>query len=154
MQASPGIVWRGRFDIDSSIGSSQVSFVSKIRQLRRMGTFGFLGLALCVFLWGLQYKLSLYAPQEAASHQIPIAKLLSQNEQSWTTERQQAVRTRNTAKVLYTAPAAAFLTLLMLFCIVDNGAGGQREARASRAARLRHSVFLDGVFVRPPPSLI
>ena len=42
----------------------------------------FLSLALCVFAWGLQYKLSLYDPPQAASHQVPQAKLLSKNEWS------------------------------------------------------------------------
>jgi hypothetical protein len=43
-------------------------------------TLGFLGLALCVFMWGLQYKLSLYDPPGSASHKMPTAKLLSKNE--------------------------------------------------------------------------
>lgn len=44
-------------------------------------TLSFLGLAFCVFLWGLQYKLSLYDPPQSISHKIPTAKLLSKDEQ-------------------------------------------------------------------------
>ncbi len=40
----------------------------------------FLGVGLCVFAWGLRYKLSLYDPPHSASHNIPIAKLLSKDE--------------------------------------------------------------------------
>ena len=45
-------------------------------------TFVFIGLAIAVFTWGLQYKLSLYYPPHSTYHQIPEAKLLSRNEQS------------------------------------------------------------------------
>jgi hypothetical protein len=49
-------------------------------------TFAFLCLALAVFTWGLQYKLSLYDPPQASSHQMPEAKLLSGNEQTKSSE--------------------------------------------------------------------
>ena len=45
-------------------------------------SFVFLGLAISVFAWGLQYKLSLYDPPHCSSHEIPEAKLLSRNEQA------------------------------------------------------------------------
>jgi hypothetical protein len=38
-------------------------------------------LAISVFTWGLQYKLSLYYPKHSTYHQLPEAKLLSKNEQ-------------------------------------------------------------------------
>ena len=38
-------------------------------------------LALCVFLWGLEYKMSLYHPPHSFARLVPIAKLLSKNEQ-------------------------------------------------------------------------
>ena len=46
----------------------------------RGGSFLFLGLALFVFVWGLQYKVSLYDPPQSQSRTIPAAKLLSENE--------------------------------------------------------------------------
>jgi hypothetical protein len=52
-----------------------------------------LGLGLSVFGWGLQYKLSLYDPPQASSHQMPQAKLLSQDEQAT------AAHTSLTAKI-------------------------------------------------------
>jgi hypothetical protein len=42
--------------------------------------FIFIPLALAVFTWGLQYKLSLYDPPHAISHRMPQAKLLSKKE--------------------------------------------------------------------------
>jgi hypothetical protein len=50
------------------------------RRLSRL-TFVFLGLGICVFAWGLQYKLSLYYPPHSSFHEVPEAKLLSRNEQ-------------------------------------------------------------------------
>jgi|ERR1700728_4234407 hypothetical protein len=38
--------------------------------------FGLVVLGLCVFAWGLKYKLSLYDPPRASSHHIAAAKLL------------------------------------------------------------------------------
>ena len=49
-------------------------------------SFVFLGLAISVFAWGLQYKLSLYDPPHCSSHEIPEAKLLSRNEQATVAE--------------------------------------------------------------------
>lgn len=43
---------------------------------------GLAGLALSIVLWGLAYKLSLYAPAQNSFHSIPHAKLLSENERS------------------------------------------------------------------------
>jgi len=37
-------------------------------------------LGLCVFAWGLRYKLSLYEPPHSISHHMPAAKLLTGNE--------------------------------------------------------------------------
>jgi hypothetical protein len=44
------------------------------------GSLAFLGLGICVFGWGLGYKLSLYDQSQTPSHQIPNAKLLSRDE--------------------------------------------------------------------------
>ena len=54
----------------------------KIRPNLSRFSFVFLGLAISVFAWGLQYKLSLYDPPHSTSHEIPEAKLLSRNEQA------------------------------------------------------------------------
>jgi hypothetical protein len=34
-------------------------------------------LGVCVFAWGLKYKLSLYDPPQSVSHRMPAAKLLA-----------------------------------------------------------------------------
>ena len=124
----------------------------KSRPISRFGILAFLGLAVCVFTWGLQYKLSLYDPPQAASRQIPHAKLLSRNEQSGTSESPLVVRTKTTTRVSYTVPTAIFFVLLLALGILNPQASGQREQRANRSWHLRRGLF-DIFFVRPPPIL-
>jgi hypothetical protein len=124
----------------------------KSRPIIRVGNLVFLGLAVCVFTWGLQYKLSLYDPPQAVSRQIPHAKLLSKNEQSGTTENPLVVRTKTFTRVSYIVPTSAFIFLLLVFCMANPQASGQREQRANRSWHLRRAM-LNFVFVRPPPIL-
>lgn len=85
------------------------------RPISRVGALAFVGLAFCVFMWGLQYKLSLYDSPGAASHQIPRAKLLSKNEQSGSTESPLVVRARTSTRTIYTVPTVyTFILLLVL----------------------------------------
>ena len=76
-----------------------------------MSALAFIGLAVCIFMWGLQYKLSLYDPPNAASHRIPMAKLLSRNEQFSPAESPIVIRTRTSTKIVYTAPVAVFFKI-------------------------------------------
>ena len=125
---------------------------SKNRLYSRFRTPVLLGLALCVFTWGLQYKLSLYDPPKAVSHQIPKAKLLSKDEKSKTAKSPLVVRTKTFSRVIYTAPAAFFLILLPALSVLNPPASGPGEQRASRPWHLRRAI-LNTVFVRPPPVL-
>jgi hypothetical protein len=111
-----------------------------------------LGLAFCVFTWGFQYKLSLYDPSQAASHKIPQAKLLSRDERSGIAASLQVVRTKTSARVSYTVPAAVFFFLLLALSILNPQASGQREQRTSHSWHLRRGL-LNIFFVRPPPFL-
>lgn len=114
----------------------------------------FLGLALCVFTWGLQYKLSLYDPPQSASHQIPKAKLLSKEEQSDITQTPLVLRTKTVTTIVYTAPATALLFLLLVLCsLVERTSSGLMRA-ASRQRRQRSCNYLNILYVRPPPALL
>jgi hypothetical protein len=46
----------------------------------RLLACGLVFLGICVFAWGLRYKLSLYDPPHAISHRMPAAKLLTGKE--------------------------------------------------------------------------
>jgi hypothetical protein len=128
-------------------------FWSKDRPFSRMSVLAFFALAFCVFMWGLQYKLSLYDPPEAASHNFPKAKLLSKNEQSSSLESPLVVRTRTSTRVIYTVPTVVFFILLLTTIVLNPPLSGQREQHASRLWQLRRA-HLRTHFVRPPPVFV
>jgi len=131
----------------------KVQSLNAIRLFHRLGILAFLGLSICVFAWGLQYKLSLYDPAQAPSHQIPQAKLLSRNEQVSTAPGQQVIRTKTSTTVSYTVPVAVFFVLLLVFCAMSPQRAGEREERASDSWHLCRGQ-LSFLFVRPPPFLV
>lgn len=122
------------------------------RSFNVLGILASLGLAVCVFAWGLQYRLSLYDPPQAASHRIPQAKLLSRNERSGIAESPLVARTKTSTRVSYTVPTAVFFFLLLDLSILNPQASGQRKQRTSGVWRLRRGLF-NIFFVRPPPIL-
>ena len=137
---------------DLNPGSVNLHSWAKTRPFNLMGTVAFLGLAFCVFTWGLQYKLSLYDPPQDASHQVPKAKLLSRDERSDVTESPLVVRTKLSTRVIYTLPVVEFFILVLIACKLDLPLSGQRLQRASLVWHLRPAC-LDTYFVRPPPVL-
>jgi hypothetical protein len=111
---------------------------------------GLLGLALCVFLWGLQYKLSLYDPPQSISHKIPTAKLLSKDEQGAT--KQAAIitakdSTSGTEMFLAVVGLVAGLALFYRPVLVH------REAETSRPWGQQLLATLSAFSFRPPPIL-
>ena len=126
-----------------------VQLWSKSRLIKAVGTQAFLGLAICVFAWGLQYKLSLYNPPQAASHQIPTAKLLSRDEQSSTAKLPLVIRTKTSTSVIYTAPTANFLILLLAISLLNPPESTRVEKRANRLLHL-HRAILNTLFRSSP----
>jgi hypothetical protein len=125
----------------------------KSRLFQRCGLVAFLGLSVCVFAWGLQYKLSLYDVDRTDLHQIPQAKLLSKNEQTSATEGPLVIRTKTSTKVIYIVPTAIFFVLLLAFRVSDPRTSGRRAERTSDLWRLRNGLVTI-FFVRPPPILV
>lgn len=115
-------------------------------------TIVFFGLALSVFTWGLQYKLSLYDPPQAVSHSIPIAKLLSKDEQATVVD---GVTIADTA-----VPAAyAFSTgIFLLVFFISSLHIGLVTPRIEQDAEPSHwvscSALVTALFSRPPPVFI
>lgn len=115
----------------------------------------FVALALCVFTWGLQYKLSLYDPPQAASHQIPTAKLLSKDEQG-TAKASPLINASSAfeAGAQITLPGLLFAFLLLaldlFYCrlavILKGAAAEQPWHQRSRSS-------LNAFSFRPPPIL-
>jgi hypothetical protein len=133
--------------------ANTVHLSSTKRQFSRIGALSCLGLAACVFAWGLQYKLSLYDPPKAASHQVPQAKLLSKNEQS-SADSPQVIRTKTSTKVIYTVPATILFPLLLALSALNPVAPGQQARSANESWRPRQRAFRDRLFGRPPPVLV
>ena len=125
---------------------------SKGRPFSLFGMLAFLGLAFCVFAWGLQYKLSLYDPPQTAFHQIPKARLLSRDEQSSTANSPLVVRSKTSSKIIYTAPATVLLILLLAVSLLNPTASKGVEQLAHKLLNL-HRAILNTLFVRPPPAL-
>lgn len=110
-------------------------------------------LGTCVFLWGLGYKLSLYDVHQHSIHQIPVAKLISRDEDTGATERA-SLR----APALDPSPTG----LLFGFMMVSAWIISDETTRAKNAKRdsftpvswssLR-SADLNAFFFRPPPTV-
>lgn len=102
-----------------------------------------------IFVWGLQYKLSLYDPPGSPSRSIAQAKLLSPN------ERLDSVRA--TAQIHPPVlPQAPLLFLTFLIAAVDLRLLSIRQVRAQASASQDVEHTFDSVssffFFRPPPA--
>jgi hypothetical protein len=112
-------------------------------------TFVFFGLAVSVFTWGLQYKLSLYYPPHSTFHQIPEAKLLSRNEQSTPTQ----ASLLSSAKFLgdATQSGLVILTLFAWIVLLRPIRARHTEQELVRPWLVSLSARLNAFFFRPPP---
>ncbi len=116
-------------------------------------TFLLLGLALCVFGWGLQYKLSLYDPPQAVSHEIPQAKLISKDEQSLTTDNP-LVKSPSASDMVVQAAFHGLFFAVFLALIAPRGlALYGKYSRADQPVRPVSHASLSAFFFRPPPVL-
>jgi hypothetical protein len=108
----------------------------------------FAGLALSVFMWGLGYKLSLFDVQQASVHRIPMAKLLSGDENSRSTGRASVSVDPNHSGIIV-APMLALLAILVADSKLNS------EVRSFKMPPPRSFVsraVLNAFFFRPPPS--
>lgn len=110
-------------------------------------------LALCVFVWGLEYKLSLYDPPHSLARLVPIAKLLSKNEQPQIAASALAVTAPGAlvAPMPRTASPDRFLFSTLLIALVLPAV--QTWNRRVTAAPIRRVHRASSFFVRPPPFL-
>jgi hypothetical protein len=116
-------------------------------------SFVFVGLAISVFTWGLQYKLSLYYPKHSTYHQLPEAKLLSKNEQATATDG----LLMGTAKAPSDIVRGGLFTLMLFTSVLElppiSGAT-QTEQERTRPWLQSLSASLNAFFFRPPPTLV
>lgn len=116
-------------------------------------TLCLLGLAICVFTWGLQYKLSLYDPPQAVSHELPSAKLLSRDQQRTTTESPLIKSDGVPNKTVLATVLSVFLQLFAILNSLRPPAAFRRNRDAKRPWRRLSQASLNAFFFRPPPVL-
>jgi len=103
---------------------------------------------MCVFAWGLQYKLSLYDPPGANAHRMAAAKLLTGNERRGLP----AADLRPASSLPAPAFAAAFVFSILLLRhprIVPAFGSGVLLAVRRRAVPV--PALGSAIFIRPPP---
>jgi hypothetical protein len=107
-------------------------------------------LVFCVFLWGLEYKLSLYHPPHSFARLVPIAKLLSKNEQPRIAARSIAVAVQSVSIPRFESISSEGLLFLAALCFFGTPAVGFWN-RQTIPARMVPALPLRAFFVRPPP---
>jgi hypothetical protein len=122
----------------------------------RLNLFGFsvviFGLALSVFAWGLQYKVSLYDPPQSVSHTIPEAKLLSEDQQVAVAKGVTLADTKLPAeRILFSGMFCLFLLApLPVIFLAERRAEQDRRRPWSTSCAASMNAF----FFRPPPVLL
>lgn len=115
-------------------------------------SFIFVGLALSVFTWGLQYKLSLYDAPHSPSHGVVEAKLLSKNEQKSITAH--VLLSPSSSSRLEWLASVSPLFVLLFVPLRDPAQRAPHEGREEeRPWRKRLCASLNPFFFRPPPTL-
>src|SRR5579863_3285602 len=109
-------------------------------------TLALLGLGFCVFTWGFQYKLSLYDPPQTASHPVPMAKMLSRNEQSDRLESSIFIQPNPPTKLLCSA-SDAVLFILMIACVICLPASTRSGGRIEHSSIQLNPSLLETHFV-------
>ena len=115
-------------------------------------SFVFIGLAVSVFTWGLQYKLSLYYPKHSAYHHIPEAKLLSRNEQSTATDGLM-MSTKASTDIVHVGLFPLTHLVWVLGLLPISGAT-QTGPEHTRPWLVSLSTCLNAFFFRPPPTFV
>ena len=130
-----------------------MSVAHKIRPNLSRFTFVFLGLAISVFTWGLQYKLSLYDPPHSTSHDIPEAKLLSRNEQATASEGLFVSNTEVWPLIGQLVTFGLLAFVLPRFNLTAAPRFTRQAREAKRPWRVSCRPGLNAFFFRPPPAL-
>jgi hypothetical protein len=105
---------------------------------------------LSVFVWGLQYKLSLYDPPQSLARQVPIAKLLSKNEQPQIASSSTIAPPDRAAQAVLPIAQDALVLLVYFIALALLAAFRARRIEEDRSWKLQFSPR-KSFFVRPPP---
>lgn len=114
---------------------------------------GFIALAIAVFTWGLGYKLSLYDPPQAKSHEIPQAKLLSKNEQAIAVQSPLLKNTKDPSTALRKVLAGVVLFFAVTLGRQMAATFHRNMPDTGTPCLSRRFAALTSFFFRPPPVL-
>jgi hypothetical protein len=108
-------------------------------------------LGMCVFFWGFGYKLSLYRTRQSSTHRIPVAKLMSRNEDPDAADGVRSSHANSTS--LEQGRTYTFVSLAVLLAgIAQNRADrGRQYLSLPKPWCLRFSAVQSAFFLRPPP---
>jgi hypothetical protein len=109
---------------------------------------GLVFLGVCVFAWGLRYKLSLYDPPNSVSHRMPAAKLLAGRETS-------ELPSLDVNRTVNSGVPAALLSLTLAFFLLISVRMSPGFSRGSAwlvpTWHKSSRVSAAPIFTRPPP---
>jgi hypothetical protein len=121
------------------------------RRIQSLNIMGMLFLAISVFAWGLQYKMSLYNPSSGLTAAVPHAKLLSQKERPESNVASiKSDSTQHRSPVSY----AIFLFASILCSLVVAVTVQTRGLSLDKKSRQQRFAALDFFWFRPPPVLL
>ena len=110
-------------------------------------------LGVCVFVWGLGYKLSLYETPSSSIHRIPEAKLLCRSEDRNAADGVSLFHAKSPA--LQQAHVYTFVLAVVLVSLMGISANpGRRFTFLPKPWCLRLGAFQSEFFLRPPPVYI
>lgn len=113
----------------------------------------FVMLGMCVFFWGLAYKLSLYDVHQPSVHRIPVAKLMSRDEDPNTTDSVRLCLAKPTPPQLSSAYAFVIFVLSIGSIAGPKITWDRRHFQLSKPWCLRLLATLSAFSFRPPPVL-
>ncbi len=127
-----------------------MAFSNTIRPSLCRFTFLFIGLGISVFIWGLQYKVSLYFPAHSVYHQIPQAKLLSRDEQS-VGPRSFLIRSAKALGVIGHGQLCTLTLFAWILALPATAGAKQIEEELERPWLIALDASSSALFFRPPP---
>ncbi len=109
-------------------------------------------LAAAIFLWGLTYKLSLYDPPQASSHQMFAAKLVSDREGNRVQDQVREHFERPESLSLGGGLALVLLLQAADMLLLLRASASTETLETGSAAPALHLAALPAFGFRPPPS--
>jgi hypothetical protein len=117
-----------------------------------MLAFGLAILGLCIFAWGLKYKLSLYDPPHSVSHHIAAAKLLSGKERNAIALVTASPATSGLANSIVPLALTTLTLGLLAFATARFSLGFKSSSLSAQRRRLATPCARSALsFSRPPP---